>query len=169
MLAKKRHPFIFIINVLLFLSVILLGNNGVVDFSIKNATPFFVLPLLCAFAMFNSFEGSVAAGLLSGIIIDSVSVKTYCFNAIIFVVLSTFINLASNSLFNKNLKASIAVSVIVCFSYFIAYWLVFMAFGVGIENSLLYLLEYGIPSAVYSAVFVIPFYFLYRYFDKIKN
>ena len=169
MLAKKHHPFIFIINILLFFAVILLGDNGVLDFSIKNATPLFILPLSSAFAMFESFENSIVAGLLSGILVDGVTMGAFCFNAIVFVLLATFINLASNSLFNKNLKASIAVSFIVCFAYFTIYWLCYMTFGTGIKNSLIYLLEYGMPSALYSAVFVIPFYFLYRHFNKIKS
>lgn len=169
MIAKKHHPFIFIINILLFFSVIILEDNGVVDFSIKNATPLFVLPLLCAFSMFENFEHSIVAGLLSGILLDGVTMGSFCFNAIVFVFLSAFVNLSSNSLFNKNLKASIAVSIIVCFSYFVIYWLCFMNFGVGIKNSLIYLLEYAMPSALYSAIFVIPFYFLYRRFNRIKS
>lgn len=169
MLVKRRHPFIFIINILLFFVVIILGDSGTIDLSIKNATPFFILPLLSAFAMFNSFEVSVVAGLLSGTLIDGISMGTYCFNAIVLVLLAAFINLSSNSLFNKNLKASVAVSLIVCFTYFIIYWLRFMVFGVTIKNSLLYLLEYGMTSALYSAIFVIPFYFIYRHFDRIKS
>ncbi len=169
MLQRKKHPFLFILTVLIFFAVIIFSGNGIIDISIKNATPLLALPLLCGFAVFHSLEASVIAGLLTGIMLDSISVGTYCFNAIILLVIGCFVNLASNSLFNKNLKAASALSVISCFAYFIGYWLCFAAFGRGIENSLTYLLSYGIPSAVYSAVFVIPFYFIFRYFNKLRS
>lgn len=169
MMSKKKHPFIFLLTVLLFLSVIIFSGNGIINISIKNATPLLALPLLCGFAVFHSFEASAIAGLLTGIMLDSVSLGTYCFNAIIFLVLGCFVNLASNSLFNKNLKAAVALSVICCFAYFTAYWICFAALGKGIKNSLTYLLSYGIPSAVYSAVFIIPFYYIFRYFNKLRS
>ena len=157
MLSKKRHPLIFIINLLLFFPVIILGGNDIIDISIKNATPFLALPLLCGFAIFSSMETAVIVGLLTGILLDGVSIGTYCFNAITFVVLGAFVCLASNTLFNKNLRAAIALSVITCFSYFVAYWLCFAAFGVGIVNSLIYLLQYAVPSEFYSSLLIIPF------------
>lgn len=169
MLAKKRHPIIFIINILLFFAVIIFSGNDIIDISIKNATPFLALPLLCGFAIFSSFESAVIAGLLTGIMLDSVSLGSYCFNAMVFLILGAFISISSNTLFNKNIRAAIALSVIVCFIYFTAYWLVFEAFGKGLENSLIYLLQYAVPSAAYSAIFIIPFYYLYKHFDKIKN
>lgn len=169
MLAKKRHPIIFIINILLFFVVIIFSGNDIIDISIKNATPLLALPLLCGFAIFSSFESAVIAGLLTGIMLDSVSLGSYCFNAIVFLILGAFISISSNTLFNKNIRAAIALSVMVCFIYFTAYWLVFEAFGKELENSLIYLLQYAVPSAAYSAIFIIPFYYLYKHFDKIKN
>ena len=169
MLEKKRHPFILIFNILLFFFVIISGGNDIVDISIKNATPLLALPLLCGFSIFSSVEAAVVAGLLSGIMLDSVSMNTFCFNAIVFLILGVFVSLASNTLFNKNLKAAAALSLIISSAYFVLYWLCFAAVGTGIRNSLIYLLQYGLPSAVYSSVFIFPFYFIFRYFDKIKN
>ena len=128
-----------------------------------------ILPLLCAFSIFSNMEGVVIAGLISGIMLDSVASGTYCFNAIALVILGVLVSLLSGNLFNKNIRAAVALSLIVCCLYFTAYWLLFNAFGVGIENSLIYLLEYALPSATYSAVFIIPFYYLYKHFDSIKN
>lgn len=169
MLAKKRHPVIFTVNILLFFGVILFSGNDIIDISIKNATPLLLLPMLTAFSIFNSVTACALTGFITGALLDSVSSGTYCFNTIILMVLSVSVSLAANNLFNKNIRAAAALSLMTSFIYYIVYWLVFMAFGVEIQNSLIYLLEYGLPSAVYSAVFIFPFYFLYRHFAKIKG
>ena len=169
MLAKKRHPVIFTVNILLFFAVILFGGNSIIDISIKNATPLLLLPMLTAFSIFNSVKSSAAAGFISGALLDSTSSGTYCFNTIFLMVLSVSVSLAANNLFNKNIRAAAALSLITSFIYYIIYWLIFMTFGVEIQNSLIYLLKYVLPSAVYSAVFIFPFYFLYKCFSKIKG
>ncbi len=169
MQSKKRHPFIFLINILIFLLIIVLSSIDSIDISIKNATPFLPLPLIAAFACFHSVEKSAVVGLITGICLDSIALNSYCFNAVAFLALGTFVALSGNTLFNKNIRASVAVSIIVCFVYFVFYWLCFMAFGTGIKNSLIYLLQYAVPSAAYSALFIFPFYYLYRFLNKYKG
>lgn len=169
MLAKKRHPWIFTLNVLIFTFVLLFDTSGFVDLSIDTATPMISLALLTAFAIFASVTRSAVVGFIVGAVWDSMTSGSYCFNTVAFFLLGAFISLAANNLFNKNIRASIAMAVIVAVIYFTARWLCFMAFGVGIENSLIYLLSYGLPSALYSAVFIFPCFYLYRYFNKLRN
>ena len=169
MRSARRHPWIFLINVLIFFTVIMFDSNGILDISIKNATPLIALPLLTAFAVFGSLRAACIVGLITGALIDSTAGGTYCFNTISFFVLGVGVYLAANNLFNKNLRAVTALTVIVAVFYYVAYWLTFMAIGVGIENSLIYLLSYGLPSALYSAAFIFPFFFIYRHFNKLQN
>jgi len=169
MLAKKVHPWIFVLNIIVFSAVLLFDSNGFIDITISNATPLLALPLLTGFSIFASPKAGAIAGLITGAVLDSVAVGSYCFNAIAFLLIGVLVSLASNNLFNKNIRAAVALSIIIAVIYYTAYWLTFMAFGVGMKNSLIYLLSYGIPSAFYSAVFIFPFFYLYKHFDRIAN
>lgn len=169
MLAKKHHPWIFTLNIIIFAFILLLDTSGFLNISIKNATPLLCLPLLCSYAIFAPLGRSALAGFVIGAMLDSTASGSYCFNTICFLLLGAFITLSANNLFNKNIRASIALAVIVSIIYFTARWLCFMAFGVGIKNSLIYLLSYALPSAVYSAVFILPFFYIYRHLSILKN
>lgn len=169
MRAVKHHPWIFLFNLLIFFAVIMFDSNPLVDISIRNATPLIILPLITAFSVFGSSRVSAAVGFFAGALLDSTAGGTYCFNTICFFVIGIGVYLAANNLFNKNVYAVTALALITATLYYTIYWLTFMAFGVGIENSLIYLLSYGLPSAFYSTVFIFPFYYLYKYFYKLKN
>ncbi len=169
MLAKKHHPLVVFLNIIVFSAVLLFDCNGFLSITIKNATPLLALPLITAFSIFATPQAGAVAGFIIGAVLDSVMAGSYCFNTIAFLLLGVAISLAANNLFNKNIRAAAALSVIIAVIYYTAYWLTFMAFGVGIKNSLIYLLSYGMPSALYSAVFIFPFFYLYKYFDRLAN
>lgn len=169
MLAKKHHPWIFTFNIIIFTLIMFFDTSGFINIGIKNATPMLCLPLLCGYSIFATLSHSAVAGFIVGAMLDSTASGSYCFNTVCFLLLATFINLSANNLFNKNIRAAIALAVIASVLYFSARWLCFMAFGVGIKNSLIYLLSYALPSAVYSAAFIFPFFYIYRYFNRLKN
>lgn len=169
MLAKKHHPWIFIANVLIFFTLILIHTSEFIDISIKTATPLLLLPLLTAFSVFAPIGSAAAAGFVSGAFLDSVAGSTYCFNTIVFMLIGVFVSLVANNLFNKNIFAAAVLSLITSGAYYLLLWLCFHCIGASAENSIGYLLRYALPSAVYTAVFIFPFYFLYKYFNKIKQ
>lgn len=166
---KKRFIGIAVINVLLFFVLIILYSADTVNISIKNATPMLLLPLITAFSSFSDIKFSAIAGLVTGICLDSISSSTFCFNAVVIMLLSVAVYLLSNNVFNKNILAVATMSLIVCVTYFVIYWLVFCLFTLNIKDSISYLFGRSIPSAVYSAVFIFPFYYLYRYFYRVKE
>ena len=168
MLAKKHHPFIFLFNILIFAAAVTL-NRAEMYLSIKTATPMLILPLLTAFSVFGSVYSAALAGFLAGACLDSVTSDAYCFNSIVLVLLAVAIQLCANNLFNKNIRSAAVLSLLTAVFYFTLKWLFFFAFGSAIADSTLYLLKYALPSAVYSAVFIFPFFYLYRYFSKISD
>ena len=168
MLAKKHHPFITAITVLIFTVVLFFDSNTLIDISIKNATPLIALALVTGYSIFASCGYAAIAGIISGAMIDSVASRSYCFNTVSFLLLGVLVSLAANNLFNKNIRAAVALTVITSVMYFTARWLVFMAFGVSIQNSMVYLLSYALPSAFYSAAFIFPFFYIFRYFSRRK-
>ena len=166
---KTKHPLITVLNILIFFISPLFYYTGILPLSIKGITPLLILPILTAFSIFNSPLVSAITGLLCGVFMDANTLDSYCFNAIMLVVLGTFVSVASNNLFNKNIFSAIVLSLITAIFYFVLQWAVFEINNITTKDSLIYLLKYALPTAVYSAVFIIPFYYLYRYFERRKE
>lgn len=166
---NKKHPFIFTFNILIFFVLILLHYTDKTSINFFGITLLLVLPLLTAFSIFHSPIASGITGLLAGIFMDANTAGTYCFNAIILLCLGAAVSVTSNILFNKNIFASVVLSLITCSIYYISHWAVFYTFGETLADCLMYLLKYAAPSALLSAIFIFPFYFLYKYFNKITS
>lgn len=169
MQTKKRHPWIALINVLLFFTVFIIHYTDIIDISIKNANPLIILPLITAFSMFSQPGAAAAAGLASGVLMDSSASGAICFNAIVIMLSAVCVSVCSNNLFNRNIRSAVMLSVLISLIYFLLRWVIFYAFKNGAHDNLTYILSYAFPSILYTNLFIFPFYFLYRYFDKRIN
>lgn len=169
MQTEKRHPWINLTSFLLFFLTFILHYTDIIDISIKNAAPLIILPLLAAFSMFNKPVPSAAAGLLIGICMDSVASGAICFNAALLMLSAVLISVSAESLFNRNIRSAILLCVLLSLVYFLLRWVCFYAFSSGADGNLTYLLSYAFPSMLYTDVFIIPFYFLYKYFYRLSN
>ena len=169
MLYKKSHPVIAAISFLLFFVFIIQNSADTINFSIKGVIPFILLPLLTAYSIFGKIRNCALIGFVTGACVDSVASGSRCFNTIMLMLIATFVCLAANNLFNKNIYAALVISLITATVYFSFHWLVFHAVGSTVKQSLEFLLSYSLPAALYTSVFIIPFFYLYRHFDKIRN
>lgn len=158
-----------LMTVVLFALSYLLNTSLYVNLTIFNATPLFFLPLITAICIFSSFWSGVAAGLVAGILLDTVSNVVVCFNSAVFLIIAVAVWLLANNLFNKNIGAALTLSLIASLFYKMLWWLVNYFPFLSLSESLTLLLEYAVPSAVYSALFIVPFFFVYRWINKIKT
>ena len=147
------------INILLIILLAVLRYSGVATFKIGEAVPIILLPLIIAVSMFYTDNASLLAALLTGAFMDSLSADSSWYNTIFFVVAATVCNFLSNRFLNRNLKAAAYLTLIVSLIYFFLRYLIFFVFG-GVSVNYDYFVLYLIPSVVYTAVFIIPFYFL---------
>lgn len=162
MQEKKRRFGVALLNFVLFAAAILLFGNTGIRLHIKHAYPFLILSLLTAYSCFSGVSRAALAGFLSGAFIDSVASGSYCFNTLAFMLLAVAASRLSSSVFNKNLKACITLCFLVTAAYYLLYWIIFIAFSLDFKGNSQYLLQYALPSCIYTTVFVIPFYFLYK-------
>ena len=169
MTGRKHNPLITVANIFIFFVVIIFQISGAVDISIKTATPILLLPLLTAYAVFNPLTYCAIAGLVAGACLDSIANGAYCFNTIALFLLSVAVSLAANNLFNKNIRAATALSFITSGLYYLLLWLFFYAWNMPEGDSMRFLLSYALPSAVYTAIFIFPFYFIFKAFEKRKT
>ena len=166
MMRNKKHIGINVIKILIFFFALLFYYTGILPLTIKGATPMLILPIITAFSFFHSPLCCALTGLACGIFMDSCALGSFCFNAIALMLIGLFVSLASNNLFNKNIFAAAVLSLITAAVYFILLWLVFHTNDESFSDSLIYLLKYALPSAIYTALFILPFYYLFRYFNK---
>lgn len=153
----------------LYFLVYLLHTSPYVNLTIVTATPMLFLPLVTAICIFSSLWGGVFAGLAAGILLDSVSNSLHCFNSIFFLVIGVAVWLLANNLFNKNIGAAFALTLLASAFYKILWWFFNYFFVLDIKESLALLLQYALPSALYSAVFILPLFYVYKWLNKIKT
>ncbi len=166
MLKNKSSITVKIIIFAIFFAIIILHLGSAIDIGINNAVPFTVLPLLVAYSVFATPLKSFFVGLICGICIDSVAVGAYCFNALCLMLTALIVCLTANNLFNKNIWAALVISLVTAILYFTLNWLIFYMPALSAEENLTYILSYAFPSAVYTALFILPFYYLFRYLSK---
>ncbi|MBE6781350.1 MAG: rod shape-determining protein MreD [Ruminococcaceae bacterium] len=156
----KRKRFIAaFVNILLLAAAFMLRYSGVAVFNIGQAVPLILLPAALSISIFYSENIGLLTGFLTGVFIDSVSSDSSCFNTLFFTIGCAVCSVLSSRFLNRNLKAALCLSAGMSFLYFmLKYIIYFVFFGVSVNYD--YFILYLIPSAVYTAVWVFPFYFL---------
>jgi hypothetical protein len=164
---KKKHPIITLIKILIFTLVLLFYYADILTLSIKGIAPLLILPITVAYSMFHSPIRSAIVATACGIFMDACVVGSFCFNAVILLVIATFVSVSSNNIFNKNIQSAFMLSLICCGFYFVFLWICFHTDNVSLNDSLIYLFKYAFPAAVYSALFIGPFYYVFKRFNQI--
>ncbi len=168
-MKTKHHYLKALIQIVLFGLFFLLHYNGIFTIKLLKATPMLLIPMLITFCMFNEELTSVLVGLVTGIFIDSVSIGGSYLHTILFFLISLAASLSAHYLLNNNFRTALLMSILASLLYFTARWLFFYAIGENIIDSANYLLQYALPSVIYTNIFTVPLYFLQRYLNKHKD
>ncbi len=167
--TQKKSAFVTVVNILIFLLLMLFNSTDIISIAIGGANPFIPLSFLVAFCMFYEEIPSVLAGLLVGTLLDGFSATPMCFNSIVFMLIGLFTAVTVRYFFNNNIRSAIALCIICSLFYFTARWVFTYMFSASQAESLIYLFRYDFPSAVYTTVFIVPFYYLERLINKKSN
>ncbi len=157
-----KKALITLFNIIVFYIFSSFHYSLAFSFKLFNVSATLVIPLLVAFSIYHSPIASAMAGMLSGFIMDAFASDSICFNAIVLLIIGTFVSVTSSTLFNKNIPSAAVISLLSSVFYFLTHWAFFHTLREGITQALSFLLTHSLPSAVLSAVFIFPFYFLYR-------
>ncbi len=141
--------------------IFLFTGSGLITFKIATATPFLLLPLVVAVAMYKGEVIGLFFGLFCGILADIAFVNDTVFNTIFLSVCGFLVGISVTFFFNRNIWAYIVATVITAFLYFAIKWLV-ACYLPDVQGKMYYLLNISLPSAFYTSLFCIPFYFLER-------
>lgn len=166
MMKRRRHPGIFLLELLCFALLFIQHYSLGLPLTVKNATPFLLIPFMVACAMFCDEWNAMLIGLVIGIFMDAAAANTLCFHSVFMLLLGFSVSRTVHYLFNSNIRSAIALSLISALAYFALRWLLFIAFKETATGNITYLLSFAIPSAVYTCIFIIPFFYFQRFLAK---
>ena len=164
-MSEARAFLAAVINALLIFIIFILRYSCGVTLGIGQAVPIILIPLVISCAIFYGENAAMLAGFFAGVLMDSSSASGSWFNALFLTLGALVCGFLSSRVLNRNFKAAICLSVGFSFGYFFVKYLIFFVFE-GIPVSYDYFLLDLIPSAVYTAAWLIPFYFLQK---KLSN
>ena len=169
-IKKKRSKIILVafLNFFIFAVLFLIHYTKVFNIGNLNANPIAIIPLLVAYSMFNEEWRSALTGIIVGFFMDSTSSAGNGFHTVVLGFLGLSVSFIVKYLFNNNLKSAIALALLATLFYFILRWLIFHAIGGNTNDSVLYLMQYALPSVIYTSLFIFPFYYLQKKFYQFK-
>lgn len=163
--VEKYHHHIYYSLVLCCFGVFILQRINLFTFKIGTAFPVLLVPAVFVIACFLKEWTGFIAGLLCGIALDTITNGTQSFNTITLMLLGAIVGLLFRFLLNRNIKAMMIVSVLGCLLFFFLKWL-FLDFFTGDPSAASILLRYYLPSALYTSLFSIPFFYYVRWLCK---
>ncbi|MBQ4131256.1 MAG: rod shape-determining protein MreD [Clostridia bacterium] len=163
--VEKYHHHMYYSLVLWCFGVFILQRIEPFSLKIGTAFPELLLPAVIVIACFLREWTGFLAGLLCGIALDTVTNGTQCFNTITLMLFGVSIGLIFRFLLNRNIKAMIIVSILGCFLFFLLKWF-FLDLLNGDSSATMLLFKYHIPSAIYTSLFAIPFFYYVRWLCK---
>lgn len=167
LMKNKKNIFTLrLINILLFVLLVFVQYNATFSIKIAHANPMLPLALLVAICMFCSELTGAISGLIVGIFIDSTASTTQGFNATVFMILGLCVTLIIRHLFNNNIFSAVTLCLLCSAVYYLIRWIFYYIGSVSLTENLTYLMQTILPSVLYTAVFIIPFYYLERYLYK---
>ncbi len=145
-------------HIALFIFLYLLTYTELLPLKIGNAAPMLLIPAVVTISFYYGEWRGFLCGLITGIFADASASQMLTFNTFLLM----FIGLASGLLItyylNKNIYTISVLSLCSCVFYYIIKWIgLYLIWGSPESSD--YLLFHALPSAVYSAIFIIPLYF----------
>lgn len=165
MQKNNRKRWSFIINAFCIIALFILRYSSLLTLKIGQASPITLIPFVIAVSIFWGSGYGAVAGFFSGVLMDGVLTDSSCFNTIALMFLGALCGVLSSHYLNKNIKSAICLSLGGVFAYLFLKLTIFYSFkeiSIGAE----YFASYFIPTIFYTALFIIPFYFLER---KLSN
>lgn len=163
---KYIKPIIFTVNLVLFGIFFIFHYSELFSIKILGASPILPLSLLVAVSMFSSEITASLSGLVLGFFMDSASSGSSLFYTITFFIVGFTVSFIVHFFFNKNIRSALALALIFSVFIFVCRWLFLYIPTEGWISSIEYLLRNAMPSAVYTAICIIPFYFIERRLSK---
>lgn len=155
----------FIINACLIVFLYILRYSGLMTLKIGQAVPITLIPFVVAVAIFYGEWWGATSGFFAGALMDGSMSGSSCFNTLTVMLIGLISGVLASYFMNKNIRSAACLSLGTAFAYLFTRMLFFYSFR-GISTGADYYSLYFIPTVFYTALFIVPFYFLEK---KLKS
>lgn len=166
---KKKYGLFWRMMLIVIIGLVLFTFQSAPDsfLTIKGVAPNMLIPFVIAVAVF--FGGNTGAffGLFAGLLLDLYTTSMLPLNAILVMVFGCACGLITRHFMTKNLFSALLLCILVLISYYTICWLVYQV-AMTSSGRVWYYLHRSIPGMVYSAVFMIPWYFIVKLISRQK-
>lgn len=132
---------------------------------IGHACPELLLIAVVAAGLFFREWTGFWFGLFCGIALDTVAASSRCFYSFALMTVGFLSGFAFHFLLNRNIKSAMLAGTFFSILFFSSSWF-FLCFLKGDPSALQMYLTYYLPSAIYTAVFMLPFFYFVRWLAK---
>ena len=161
---KRFSYFVYLGIAVLYFFIFIFSRIPGLSLTLFGITPILLIPALMAGAMFFKESYALITGVYVGVLLDSTTATGF-FNTATFAVIGFCAGILATHLLNKNLRAAALLTLIMSFVYYFAKWFFYILLG-NEPQKMAYLFQISIPSCVYTTLYIIPFYFLFRFIYK---
>lgn len=161
---KKFSSLVYFLIGFIYFVVFLITRIPGLSLKVLGVTPILLIPALVCGAMFFKEVFSLAAGFFIGVLLDSVISQGF-FNTAVMSVLGLAVGIIASYLINQNVRAAIVLTLLSNVFYFGSRWFFYILLG-NEQQKLQYLIEITLPQVLYTTVYAIPFFYLFRFIYK---
>ena len=161
---KRFSYFVYLGIAVLYFFIFILSRVPGLSFTLFGITPILLIPALMAGAVYFKENFSLIMGIYVGVLLDSTTATGF-FNTATFTVIGFLAGILATHLLNQNLRAAALLTLIMSFLYYFAKWFFYIFLG-NEPQKLAFLLQISIPSCIYTTLYIIPFYYLFRFIYK---
>lgn len=162
---ERKHPLQLILFILLFALLYSLTYTDILSINIYNAAPMPLIAFIITVGFYYGEWAGFISGVIAGVFVDAVTPHSICFNTIFLLLIGAVTGALIRRILNQNIFSALMLSAIANAVYFAAEFIFCIKTFPG--ETVSYLLFYALPSAVYSAVFILPCYYLGLLIKKI--
>lgn len=170
--SKKQDIKRNIVWVVLLCIAFLLQTTDGLKLHIGNITFLLVLPLLSCICMFEKEKLACWYGLFAGLLLDVVSPSMVGYNALVLLLICTFIGWISTNYLRNTLLTNLVTGSLLIFLYESLYWLFFVEFKNTAGASGAYFGKF-LPAILLNIVLIVPIFFMVlainRHFRRTKS
>lgn len=166
MKKSRTRYLVFGANLFILILLFSLRYSGLLTLSIGQAVPITLLPFVISVSLFFGEWYGAVAGFGAGALMDSVVTGSSSFNTITLMLIGLTCGIFSSYYVNKNLRSAACLSLGGSFVYLVAKTIFFYSSN-QISIGLDYYSRYFIPTVFYTALFIIPFYFIEKKLRKL--
>ena len=165
---KNLSNIVLALQSFLIFCIAILHYSNLFSLKIGNASPVIIIPFLIIVSFYSGMWRGVFFAFIYGIYMDAVAADTLCFNTLVLGFIICICGILITYFFNRYISSVLLLSLCASVAYFGLKWLFLFLFA-GIEHNLDYLFYYAFPSAIYTAIFALPFYYIAKFLNKNTN